>query len=293
MYIRSVRHPDDLVDLQRLFEQCRIADGHTPIGEHKYLDLVAGTREGSGAWVVEVDDELIAFFHISPRRDADGWVLETAIHPGHRHSDTIKTVLQTATEVASGAGGGAIRVWVYHPAIAEAVRSLGFRPERQLWQMRIALPPRPRPIGPAGLRLTPFRVESDEEHWIAVNNGAFAGHPENGAWTVETLADRIKQPWFDPEGLLMAWEGEDLVGFCWTKLHPDDLGEIYVIAVDPQYQGRSIGKWLTLEGLWFLHRRTASVAMLYVDAANRSAVGLYERLGFELDHIDSSFIRTR
>jgi mycothiol synthase len=291
MHIRSVRHPDDLNDLQRLFDLCRVADGHAPIGEHKYLDLVAGTLEGSVGRVFEIDGELVAYFHISPRRDADGWVLETAIHPGHRHSDTIKSVLQTAVVVAAGAGRGAIRVWVYHPAVAEAVRDLGFHPERRLLQMRIELPPRSRPTGPTGLRLMPFRAGSDEERWIAVNNRAFEGHPENGAWTAETLAGRIKQQWFDPDGLLMAWAGERLTGFCWTKLHPGDLGEIYVIAVDPEYQGKSLGRWLTLEGLWYLHRRNASAAMLYVDAANGPAVGLYERIGFQLDHIDRSFIR--
>jgi len=292
MRLRSVRHPEDLDDLLRLFEQCRIADGHAPIGEHKYLDLVSGTSKGLVARIFEVGNELVAYVHLSPRRDDDGWVLETAIHPRHRHPDTIRAVLQSALDLTTGAGGGTIRAWIYHPAVAEALRRLGFHRERQLLQMRMPLPPRRTPTLPAGMRLAPFQVGSDEELWIRVNNRAFADHPENGAWTPNILADRIRQDWFDAEGLLMAWHETDLTGFCWTKLHPGNQGEIYVIAVDPDYQGQSLGTWLTLEGLWFLHRRrNATTAMLYVDAANRSAVGMYERIGFELDHIDRSYVR--
>ena len=159
-------------------------------------------------------------------------------------------------------------------------------------QMRTALPPTQPADPPAGLRLARFRVGIDEESWIRVNNRAFAGHPENGSWTSADLADRISQDWFDADGFLLAWQGSDLAGFCWTKLHPGALGEIYVIAVDPEHQGRQLGKWLTLEGLWYLsERRQAIIAMLYVDGANERAVGMYERIGFELDHIDRSFVR--
>jgi RimJ/RimL family protein N-acetyltransferase len=32
--------------------------------------------------------------------------------------------------------------------------------------------------------------------------------------------------------------------------------------------------------------------MLYVDAANRPTVRMYEHLGFSLDHVDRSFVRS-
>lgn len=292
MRVRAVRHPGDLDDLRRLFEQCRVADGHGPIGEHQYLDLEGGTREGSIGRVFEVGEDLAGYVHVGPRRDTWGWVVETAIHPGYRQPDRIAHVLREAIEVVARAGGGEIRAWAYTPAIATTLRSLGFRPERELLQMRLPLPPTQRAVIPAGLRLAQFRVGRDEERWIEVNNRAFAGHPENGAWTIGILAERFRQDWFDPGGLLMAWWGIDLAGFCWTKLHPGDLGEIYVIAVDPRFQGRSLGRWLTLEGLWYLHRRRhATTAMLYVDAANVRAVRMYERMGFALDHTDRSYVR--
>jgi mycothiol synthase len=158
--------------------------------------------------------------------------------------------------------------------------------------MRRPLPPRRVAIAPPGTRLTPFHVGEDEAAWIGVNNRAFADHPENGSWNRGILADRIRQEWFDADGLLMAWQKTDLVGFCWTKLHPAALGEIYVVAVDPDFQGRSLGTWLTLEGLWYLSKhRAATTAMLYVDADNRPALRTYAKMGFELDHIDRAFLK--
>ena len=291
MQVRPVRHPQDLGTLDRLFDECRMADGHRPIGEHKYLALVAGGSEATLGRIVEDEGNLIGYFHLSPRRDGEGWVLEAVIHPGHRHPAAIRNMVQSALDLATGTGRGAVRAWVYHPVVAQVVIAMGFRVERQLLQMRMALPPMSEPVIPVGIRLASFRTGSDEARWLEVNNRAFAGHPENGEWTPEILSVRIHQPWFDAAGLLMAWQGDELVGFCWTKVHPGDLGEVYVLAVDPRHQRRSLGTWLTLEGLGDLHRRqNALKAMVYVDATNGVAVGMYERLGFELDHIDRSFV---
>ncbi|MDH5614987.1 MAG: hypothetical protein OEY62_00415, partial [Acidimicrobiia bacterium] len=165
MHGRPVRHPEDLDDLRRLFEQCRVADGHAPIGEHQYLDLIAGHPERSIGRIFAVENDLIAYLHLS-HRPGDGWVLETAIHPDYRQPEVIRGVLQAAVELARAAGGGMIRVWVYHPTVAEMVEELGFHPERHLLQMRSPLPPRQTPTKPAGLRLANFRVETDEEDWI-------------------------------------------------------------------------------------------------------------------------------
>jgi mycothiol synthase len=88
----------------------------------------------------------------------------------------------------------------------------------------------------------------------------------------------------------MAWEGDRLVALCWTKTHPGGVGEIYLIATDPEYQGRGIGRTVALEGLDYLSReKGSSTGMLYVDGANEAALKLYERMGFEVHHTDRAF----
>lgn len=291
MRIRSFRHPGDLDEIRRLLAKCRSADDHPPLSETKYRDLLRNATT-SRKYVVESDHEVIAYVHLSSDGTDVDWVLEAAIDPEHRDPLVVREVMQSALELTAAADGGIVRVWAYLPTVAAVAESLGFSRERELLQMRLVLPARQAAIPPAGLRLAPFRVGADEDAWIRVNNRAFAGHPENGAWTRATLNDRFEQDWFDPDGFLLAWQGSDLAGFCWTKVHPGPVGEIYVVAVDPAHRRRSLGTWLTLEGLDYLHRsRKATRAMLYVDAANAPARVMYERLGFELDHVDRSLVR--
>ena len=107
------------------------------------------------------------------------------------------------------------------------------------------------------------------------------------------LEARKQLPWFDAAGFLLHEEGDRLAGFCWTKLHDADgrrLGEIYVIAVDPDFEGRGLGRELVLAGLDSLWRRGAVIGTLYVDGSNARARRLYERLGFTLDHVDRVYV---
>jgi mycothiol synthase len=176
---------------------------------------------------------------------------------------------------------------------------LGFTPERELRQMEVALPVAARPSWPEGVDVRPFRVSTDERVWLAVNNRAFEGDPDQRGWSLETLAGREAEPWFDPTGFLLAWRGDVLAGFCWTRLHPPApprqpvaSGEIYVIGVDPAHQGIGLGRALVLGGLDVLHERGAATGMLFVDAVNVGAVGLYESLGFSTVRVDRAYVRT-
>ena len=293
--MRPVQRPEDLPWLDTLFQICHDADGHWPLGEHKYLGLVQGDDAASIGIVAETDDEsatIIGYGHLSPNRDDTGWGLELAFHPLWRSDTFLEELVHAAIEAVRTAGGDSLRLWVFRPSVAGALTSLGFNPERELRQLRCHLPLEHESSALDTYAVRPFAAGIDDEAWIAVNNRAFAGHPENGSWTAEVLADRIAQPWFSPAGFLMAWDGDDLAGFCWTKMHADGVGEIYVIAADPDWQGTGVGKALVIAGLDHLARIDgATIGMLYVDAANRKAVQLYERLGFWVDHIDRSFIR--
>jgi mycothiol synthase len=176
---------------------------------------------------------------------------------------------------------------------------LGFVPERDLLQMRVPLPLPPGIVAstrPVATR--PFQPGRDDAAWLAINNAAFADHPEQGHWTLDDLHAHMKFDWFDPEGFLVADrpDGNGLLGSCWTKIDRTSepvLGEIYVISVDPELHSQGWGRALTVAGLQWMANQGISVGMLYTTASNTAAVKLYESLGFAVDHVDRSYLLTR
>jgi mycothiol synthase len=90
----------------------------------------------------------------------------------------------------------------------------------------------------------------------------------------------MAEPWWDPAGLLVAVDGDRMLGFHWTKQHDDRTGEVYVVGVAPQAQGRGLGKVLTLAGLHHLAGLGVEEVLLYVESDNAPAVAVYSRLGF-------------
>ena len=288
-------------DIAAVFHLLALAtdvDGHRPLGEHQWLDLVQGGREGFAGVVAwePGHDHPVGYAQLS--RGSGSWALEFVVDPHRRDADGSigTTLVAQALALVAREGGGHVHLWVpkpgpEHDRIAAAA---GLRRGRELLQMRCRLPVEPdRRGGAEPLPVRPFQPGHDEQAWLEVNNRAFRLHPEQGGWDLDTLHSRQAQPWFDPAGFLLHEEDGRLAGFCWTKVHRDEeppLGEIYVIATDPDFEGRGLGRRLTLAGLNWLAGRGLTVAMLYVDAANVRAVHLYEDLGFTVDHVDRAYV---
>ncbi|MGA3352083.1 MAG: mycothiol synthase [Acidimicrobiales bacterium] len=294
----------DIAAISALLEAASTADGHRALGEHQWLDLVQGGREGFAGFVAREAgrERVIAYAQIS-RGNGANWAVEYVVHPRWRAATGVELqteLLGTALGVIRSQGGGHVHLWVPKPgptddAVAEAV---GMRRGRDLVQMRRALPITNES---AVISVRPFRRGEDETAWLEVNNRAFRGHPEQGSWDLATIQERERQAWFDPSGFLLHERDGRLAGFCWTKVHePEDdeanesltqqLGEIYVIAVDPDFQGHGLGRQLVLAGLASLCERGVSTGMLYVDHDNDAARKLYFSLGFVDDHTDRAYV---
>lgn len=179
---------------------------------------------------------------------------------------------------------GPLTAWSHadHPAARRLAERHGFERVRELWVMHR---PTAQPLDalepPAGVRIRGFR-DSDTDALLALNAASFAAHPEQGGMDEANFAARRAEPWFDPEGLLVAENDEGrLIGFHWTKVHSPTSGEVYVVGIDPTVQGLGLGRLMTLAGLHHLATRGVEDVHLYVEADNAPAIRIYrDRLGF-------------
>jgi mycothiol synthase len=207
-------------------------------------------------------------------------------------------LLDAAISHVRAHGGGVLECWVFGAIDADDIsfRAAGFTATRELLEMRVALPLAEAPTWPPGVTVRTFERGRDEADWLRVNNVAFAGHPDQGGWTAATLEQRMVEPWFDPALFLLAFDNEGLAGFNWLKVHdarpPDpNLGEIYVIGVDPRTQSTGLGRALAIAGLHAVHEREIAIGMLFVAADNAGALALYRSLGFESHRADRAYTR--
>jgi len=294
--IKRQMNPADIAIVRDLLRDAERADGHRPLSDHLWLDLVDGGREGFAGLVAwePGHEHPVAYAQVS--RGHDSWSVELVVHPHHRYEMNVigPELLDAALDVVSNTGGGHVHWWVFEPTIAHdaVAATVGMAPGRLLHQMRRSLPLSAADLSVV-VEVRTFVKGRDEDEWLRVNNRAFVTHPEQGGWDHVTLSSRMAQPWFDPSGFVIHEIDDRMAAFCWTKVHSDTepaLGEIYVIAVDPDFHGRGLGRGITVAALANLSDRGITTAMLYVDASNTEAVRMYEKLGFRLHRADRAYV---
>jgi len=281
----------DVAGIRALADAVEVATGVVPFGDDAWTGMHEGGGRDRGLLTASGD----AYAHLAHHHDTE-WSLELAVRADT--PDARDALLRAALAVVAADGGGHVTYWIHGATVDDdaPARAAGFTLERELLQMRVPLPLADPPRWPDGTTVRAFVPGDDEAAWVAVNNRAFAGHPEQGAWTVDMLRARQREAWFDPEGFLLAFDADGLAGSCWTKVHPaqpprepEPLGEIYVIGADPSRHGRGLGRALTTAGLEWLAKQGVTVGMLFVDAANEAAVGLYRALGFVTHRTDRAY----
>lgn len=304
-----------LADFERLAELARRQDGASPFSEQTFVELrkaAAGVDAGVRLFEARQAGAPLGFAALV--REGEFWVLEAAVAPEARGQGLGSALIGAVVEAA---GDEPLRAWVHggsdtsSPALQAATHladKLDWRPTRELYKLGLALTDearasvraaaQARPL-PAGLTLTTYTPDLAEA-WVQVNAQAFAHHPEQGRLTLDDLAARTDSDWFRPEGFFLAVEKDgQLAGFHWTKIptgqgeRPE--GEVYAVGIAPTWQGKGLGKALTLAGMAYLDDATDESGtpldriVLYVDADNTAAVALYRSLGFTPLTIDRQY----
>lgn len=285
-------------------------DGVEALGEQPLLHLTDGAAvlhllvgaEASGS------ETLVGYAQLDDRPGAGD--AELVVLPDARDHGAGR-LLVTGLRDATLDEPSPLAIWAHGnlPAAQALARSTGLVPVRELWRMSRDLAPagsgpaRPWPL-PDGVRLralgepprpagaiAPTRqAGADADAWLALNATAFAHHPEQGRMTLADLHARWEEPWFDPRDLLLAEQGGAVVGSLWLKVEPgSDEGEIYVLAVAPEAQGRGLGRALTAVALDHMASRGLRRAVLFTEADNHAAVRTYTAAGFTPDRVDAQY----
>ncbi|HTQ18837.1 mycothiol synthase [Mycobacterium sp.] len=272
-------------------------DGVAPVGEQVLREL--GQERTAHLLVTGADDTINGYLNLNSPRDGEVAMAEMVVHPQARRRG-IGSAMARATLAKTARHNHFWAHGTLEPARATAA-ALGLVTVRELVQMRRSLRATPDPVIPDGVWVRTYAGSADDAELLRVNNAAFAYHPEQGGWAAAQLDERRNEPWFDPQGLFLAFgaaAGDDpdrLLGFHWTKIHrdPAGLGEVYIVGVDPAAQGRGLGKVLTSIGVAWLAQRLAGspepTVMLYAESDNVAAVRTYQRLGFTTYSVDTAY----
>lgn len=301
----STLTPEQRRLVRTLVQRATDNDGVCPLNEAGQLGI--GRSEGDPGIAHQLcwsDDELAGYCFLDSATGEP--IAQLVVDPDHRRRGVATAMVgrlgfdPRTPETAHRIGQQVtLHAWSFGdltPARAFAER-MGYRIVRELLVMARPLTDLPDSVFPAGVEVRTFRA-GDLPDLVRVNSRAFANHPEQGAMTEQDFIDRMNEPWFDPDGLLLAVRelpggGEQVIGFHWTKRHDDDLGEVYVIGVDPGSAGGGIGRALLHRGLRHLGSQGAKRVILYVEGNQDYVVQLYEATGFEIANRDIMYASPR
>lgn len=294
---RAALSHDEQRQVRELITAAHRFDGVAPVGEQVLAEL-AGRRNMHLLVDGAKTDALAGYLSLTAARGGAPPMAELVVHPQARRRGIGIAMARAALAQTAGRS----QFWAHRtlePA-RKTASALGLVAVRELVQMRRSLRDPPEPAVPPGVQIRTYGGTGDDAELLRVNNAAFAWHPEQSGWTAADLAGRRREPWFDPQGLFLAFgtAGPDagrLLGFHWTKVHLGEpgLGEVYIVGVDPAAQGRGLGRALTAVGVAALARRLAAAehpaVLLYVESDNTAAVHTYQQLGFAVYSVDTAY----
>lgn len=260
--------------MQEVFEAAARADAVSPINESGQL-VLDGRRPG----------QVYAREHAAAVADLRDETIMLAVHPEHRRRGIGTALLGEVLAEHPG-----LSIWAFGtlPGAAELASKYGFTAQRTLLRMTRPLEGVESP--PGGVAIDSF-APADADRIVEINAAAFAHHPEQGKLTRAEFDDLTNQPWFSAEGLKVARVDGELAGFHWTKRHGDGLGEVYVLAVHPDFEGRGLGRSLLAAGLTHLREAGDREVELYVEGSETRVVAMYEAAGFGIANRDTNFGR--
>jgi len=303
LHLQQLSKPQQQAVL-KLIADTTAFDNTPPIAEHILLHLRHGGDKTDSHLLVAQENQVIGYAHLDQTDLVAGPSVELVVDPKFRGAGVGKQLLSKAIEIC----GQELRLWVHgdQPAAHALAISFGFEKIRTVLQMSKVLtdiqqlPKLDKAVGEV-IVIRSFLPGIDSDAWLSLNNKVFKDHPEQGNWQLNDLNIRLNEEWFDNQGFFLLEVNNRMIGSAWTKIHGLDsalmkvgeinhnyllVGEIYITSIDPKFQGKQLGRTLTILSMNYLFNKGLRMVLLYVDQKNRTAMNLYKSLGFKIHKED-------
>ncbi len=242
-------------------------------------------------FIAEAATGVVGFLDVTPELSIGRVVLDCVVHPQHWRKGIATALFRYGMHRARefGARAAHVNIAENNAAASNLLTRLGFRRVRRSLELELPLSEARYPDAEhATLRCRHFQ-QGDEGTLTQLQNRSFAGTWGYDMNTVEEIEYRINMSDCCPESIILAVDGDRIVGYCWTTITSEEKavagtrgGRIYMLGVDPDYRGRGIGKQVLAAGLSHLQGKGLETVELTVDSQNRAARALYESAGFRV-----------
>jgi mycothiol synthase len=151
---------------------------------------------------------------------------------------------------------------------------------------------------PDGLEIRPVT----EDHWrtiLAAENEAFRDHWGHREMTESTYTQTFSRAELDTSLWVVAWDGDEVAGVVQNWIWPEENERLGVkrvwlehISVRRPWRRRGLARAITAASMVKAREVGLDEAMLGVDSENpNGALGLYERLGFQVESRAAAYRR--
>ncbi|NIO20307.1 MAG: GNAT family N-acetyltransferase [Candidatus Aenigmarchaeota archaeon] len=242
-------------------------------------------------FVAEKGGNIIGYVDVTEELNIGRIVLSCVAHPECGGNGVATKLIERAID--RGRELMVKRIHVNTPEESTKARELfvkmGFRFIRRFLELRLDLTEVHVPdMGRLGPRYRHMK-SGEEEKLVQIQNRSFADTWGFNPNTVDEIVYRIGLPNCSPEDIILACDGGNVIGYCWTRIYPGETtvtkagkGRIHMLGVDPDHRSRGVGKAVLLAGLYYLKNKGLGMVDLTVDSKNKAARALYRSAGFQI-----------